>query len=103
MGDFLGATICITELMLLIAIHAFPVTREIRDAIVNNAIEMWSILKNDKQVDFSVISPLSRVNTDRLLVNPFLRIIIVITSVLLWTSLMNLAKKRNYPSSECPS
>ena len=40
MGDFLGATICMTELIILCTIHAFPFARNLRDIITKGILQL---------------------------------------------------------------
>ena len=92
MGDFLGATICMTELIILCTIHAFPFARNLRDIITKGILKLWSEWRTYGKINLASLSAGVVKNTDQIITNPLFRLIIVLVCVYLWSYWMNLIR-----------
>ena len=92
MGDFLGATICMTELIILCTIHAFPFARNLRDIITKGILKLWSEWRTYGKINLASLSAGVVKNTDQIITNPLFRLIIVLGCVYLWSYWMNLIR-----------
>ena len=83
MGDFLGATICMTELAVLGTIHSLPKLREIKAAL-------FELISN--MGDKTLVSILQELE-EKLQLSSLLPLILALLSISLWSYLMTLTKK----------
>ena len=93
MGDFLGATICITELIILCTIHAFPVARILRDIVTKSAVQLWLDWLTYGRIDLFSVTTLPIADSSLMKNNSLFRIILVLIFVYVWSYLMNLARR----------
>ena len=100
MGDFLGATICITELIILCTIHAFPVARSLRDVVTYSAIQLWSDWLTYGRIDLFSMSTLPIIDTAHVESNSLFRLIFVLTFIYVWSYLMNFVRRMKSSRSD---
>ena len=105
MGDFLGATICMTELIILCTIHSFPIARNLRDIIIKNILQNWSDWQKYGRIDLSLVPTGVANDIDQCMTNPLFRLIVVLICIYAWSYAMSLIRRtkisRNISDDDC--